>query len=123
MCEHPEGDLLLLARLIEAEAKAEVFQGKVAVGAVVLNRVKHEEFPENIEDVIFQEGQFQCISNGSFAKIAEVGEKSILAAKLASEGEDPSSGALFFFNPAKTRGSWFWQREITAKIGAHVFAK
>jgi N-acetylmuramoyl-L-alanine amidase len=116
-------ELQLLARLIEAEAMAESLEGKVAVGAVVLNRTVHPDFPSAIEDVIYQEGQFQCVSGGSLAKIREPSEESMTAAKKALSGEDPTDGALFFFNPGKVPGSWFWQRPVAAKIGKHVFMR
>jgi N-acetylmuramoyl-L-alanine amidase len=116
-------ELQLLARLIEAESAAESLDGKVAVGAVVLNRLSHNDFPATIQDIIYQKGQFECVSNGALAKIGEPSEESVQAATKAFGGEDPTDGALFFFNPQKTKGSWFWQREQAAAIGNHVFVR
>ena len=63
------GDMVdLLARLINGEARGEPYEGQVAVGAVVLNRVKSSEFPNTISGVIYQKNQFSCITDGQFNK-------------------------------------------------------
>jgi N-acetylmuramoyl-L-alanine amidase len=123
MGEFSDADQLLLAQLIEAESEGESFEGKVAVGAVVMNRLRHPDFPPTIEEIIYQPGQFQCVQNGALAKIQEPKEESLLAAKEALAGEDPTDGSLFFFNPSKITGSWFWRRPVAAKIGQHVFVR
>lgn len=123
MEHYSRDELQLLARLIEAESQAESLEGKVAVGSVVMNRTIHPDFPSTIEDVIYQRGQFQCVANGALAKIQEPSVESFLAAERAFAGEDPTDGALFFFNPAKTPGNWFWRRPVAAKIGDHVFIR
>lgn len=96
---YSEGDLDLLARLITAEADSESYAAKVAVGAVVLNRVKSPLFPNTIAEVIYQSNggvyQFVPVKNGFINRPAT--PDSTRAAKEALNGSDPSGGALFFF--------------------------
>lgn len=115
-------DLELLARLIHGEARGEPYEGQVAVGAVVLNRVKSPGFPNTIREVIFQKNQFIAVSDGQF--YLEPNETAYRAARDALSGRDPSLGALFFYNP-KTAKTLYWlsTRETTVVIGNHVFAK
>lgn len=112
----------LLARLINGEARGEPYQGQVAVGAVVLNRVKSPEFPNTIAGVIYQKGQFSCVTDGQFDK--PIDEKSTVykAAKEAMNGADPTNGALFFYNPKTTKSKWLFSLKTLATIGNHRFA-
>ena len=114
------GDIALLARIIHAEAGAEPYVGKVAVGAVVLNRVQNSKFPRTIAGVVYQPHAFESVSNGIVNRAA--GKDSAKAARDALNGWDPSGGALYFFNPAKTRNRWIWARRIINRYGKHVFA-
>lgn len=115
------GDLDLLARMISAEAGAEPFLGKVAVAAVLLNRIQNPRFPKTVAGVIYQPHAFESVSNGQINMPAS--STSRKAAQAALSGWDPSGGALFFFNPAKVRGrSYVWTRRIIQRIGKHVFA-
>ncbi|MGM0471375.1 MAG: cell wall hydrolase [Bacillota bacterium] len=117
-----DSDVGLLARIIHAEARGEPYRGQVAVGAVVLNRVESSEFPNTIQGVIYQEGQFTPVKNGQFNLKPD--SSSYRAAKEALDGRDPSQGALYFYNPDKARTLWWLStRETTVKIGDHVFAK
>lgn len=111
-----------LAKAIHAEARGEPFKGQVAVGAVILNRVRSPEFPDTIYSVIYQEGQFSSVKDGQIDLKPD--EQSYKAAKDALKGEDPSRNALYFYNPviAKTLW-WLTTREKTVEIGQHVFAK
>ena len=94
----------LLARLISAEARGEPYSGQVAVGAVVLNRIKHPSFPNTLSGVIYQSGAFTCISDGQFNQ--PVAESAYRAARDALNGVDPSGGAIYYFNPRPpARGS------------------
>jgi N-acetylmuramoyl-L-alanine amidase len=111
----------LLARLVHAEAKGETFEGKVAVAEVVLNRVDHHQFPNSIEEVITQEGQFQPIDNGAILESA--GKLDKKAVQVALAFEDPVDGALFFYNPDIADNHWQKNREVTKVIGNHQFAK
>ena len=74
----------LLARLISAEARGEPYSGQVAVGAVVLNRIKHPSFPNTLSGVIYQSGAFTCISDGQFNQ--PVAESAYRAARCAQRG-------------------------------------
>ena len=114
------GDIALLARIIHAEAGAEPYVGKVAVGAVVLNRVQNSKFPRTIAGVVYQPHAFESVSNGIVNRAAS--KDSAKAARDALNGWDPSGGALYFFNPAKTRNRWIWARRIINRYGKHVFA-
>ena len=109
----------LLARLISAEARGEPYAGQVAVGAVVLNRVRHPSFPGSISGVIYQNGAFSCISDGQFWQ--PVAQSAYQAARDALSGSDPSGGAIYYFNPAKTTSKWIWSRPLLVVIGNHRF--
>lgn len=113
------GDVNLLARLISAEARGEPYEGQVAVGAVVLNRVDHASFPNTISDVIYQSGAFSCLDDGQFDE--PVAESAYRAAQDALNGWDPSGGAVYYFNPATATSAWIWSRPLIVEIGKHRF--
>ena len=113
------GDLHLLARLISAEARGEPYLGQVAVGAVVLNRVEHPSFPNTISGVIYQPGAFSCLDDGQFNQ--PISESAYRAAQEALDGSDPSSGAVYYFNPATATSAWIWSRPLIVSIGNHRF--
>ena len=113
------GDLALLARLISAEARGEPYNGQVAVGAVVLNRVEHPSFPNSISGVIYQGGAFTCITDGQFNE--PVAESAYRAAQDAMNGSDPSGGAIYYFNPSTATSKWIWSRPLLVTIGKHRF--
>ncbi|HBC91717.1 MAG TPA: spore cortex-lytic enzyme [Pelotomaculum sp.] len=116
-----QGDVSLLAQVIEGEASNESYLGKVAVGAVIANRTKSASFPHTISGVIFQDFAFESISNGQAYR--PVTSESVEAAQAALAGYDPTGGALFFWNPYKPVSSWIWSRSIITQIGNHVFAR
>ena len=109
----------LLARLISAEARGEPYSGQVAVGAVVLNRIKHPSFPNTLPGVIYQSGAFTCITDGQFNQ--PVAESAYRAARDALTGVDPSGGAIYYFNPSTATSSWIWSRPLITVIGKHRF--
>lgn len=113
------GETALLARLISAEARGEPYEGQVAVGAVVLNRVDHPSFPNTISGVIYQPGAFSCLYDGQFDK--PVAESCYRAAKDALAGVDPTGGAIYYFNPATATSKWIWSRPEILTIGNHRF--
>lgn len=113
------GDVYLLARLISAEARGEPYNGQVAVGAVVLNRVDHPSFPNSISGVIYQSGAFSCLYDGQFDQ--PISESAYRAARDALNGSDPSGGAIYYFNPATATSSWIWSRPLIVVIGKHRF--
>ena len=112
-------DLNLLARLISAESRGESYVGQVAVGAVVLNRVKHSSFPNSISGVIYQSGAFSCLNDGQFWQ--PVADSAYKAARDALNGWDPSGGAIYYYNPVTAKSQWIRSRPIIATIGKHVF--
>ena len=109
----------LLARLISAEARGEPYVGQVAVGAVVLNRVKHPSFPNTIPGVIYQSGAFSCIADGQFDQ--PVADSAYRAADDALNGWDPTGGAIYYFNPNTATSAWIWSRPLILTIGKHRF--
>jgi N-acetylmuramoyl-L-alanine amidase len=111
----------LLARVIEGEAANESFEGKVAVGAVILNRTKSANFPKTVSGVIYQDHAFESVSNGQYNR--PLSEESIRAANTALGGYDPTGGSLFFWNPSKPVSPWIWSRSINTEIGNHVFGR
>lgn len=113
------GDVALLARLISAEARGEPYNGQVAVGAVVLNRIEHPSFPNSLSGVIYQGGAFTCVTDGQFDE--PVAESAYRAAQDALNGSDPSGGAIYYFNPSTATSSWIWSRPLIVTIGKHRF--
>lgn len=116
-----DSDYYLLARIISAEARGESYTGQVAVGAVVLNRVEHPSFPDTIAGVVYQPGAFTAINDGQINQ--PISESSYRAAREALNGNDPSGGALYYFNPDKTSNKWIRTREVILRIGNHLFCK
>ena len=114
-------DTNLLARLIYGEARGEPYSGQVAVGAVVLNRVRSSKFPNTIAGVIYQAGAFDVVSDGQINMTPN--STAIKAAKDAINGWDPSYGSIYYFNPATATNKWIWSRPHTITIGKHRFCK
>ena len=112
-------DHRLLSKLVYAEARGEPYKGKVAVAAVVLNRVRSSQFPNTLSGVIYQKAAFSCVSNGSINNTPNA--DSIRAARDAMNGWDPTGGCLYFFNPSGTNDKWIRTRTIKTVIGNHHF--
>ena len=117
-----DNDLYLLSRMIAAEARGEPYVGQVAVGAVILNRVRHPSFPNSIAGVIYQPRAFSAIDDGQWQK-TPITDSARRAARDALSGWDPTGGAIYYYNPAKTTNKWIYSRPVVTTIGAHVFAK
>lgn len=117
-----DNDLYLLSRMIAAEARGEPYVGQVAVGAVILNRVRHPSFPNSIAGVIYQPRAFSAIDDGQWQK-TPITDSARRAAQDALSGWDPTGGAIYYYNPAKTTSKWIYSRPVVTTIGAHVFAK
>ena len=117
-----DDDLALLCRMISAEARGEPYTGQVAVGAVILNRVKHPSFPNTVAGVLFQPGAFSPVSDGQFYRVT-ITDSARKAAQDALNGWDPTGGAIYFYNPAKSTSQWIFSRPVVLTIGEHVFAK
>lgn len=114
-------DINLLARLIHGEARGESYIGKVAVGAVILNRMESSLFPNTMAGVIYQRGAFDAVSDGQIN--LSPSSEARKAAQDAINGWDPSYGALYYFNPNTATNKWIWSRPVTVVIGNHRFCK
>ena len=112
-------DLYLLAKLIYSEARGEVYEGQVAVGAVVLNRVGDAGFPNTLQGVIYQPWAFTALHDGQFG--LEPNGTAYQAAQDAMNGWDPTYGCLYYYNPRTATSSWIFSRQIIVTIGNHVF--
>lgn len=114
-------DVQLLARAINGEARGENYEGQVAVGAVIMNRVRDANFPNTVAGVIYQPGAFTAVSDGQINVPLDPGSAVVRAAQDALNGWDPTDGALYYWNPATATSSWIWSRKIVKKIGKHNF--
>lgn len=114
-------DVTLLAMVINGEARGESYEGQVAVGAVVLNRVRHSSFPNTIAGVVYQPGAFTAVDDGQINKAIE--SSCFNAARDALNGWDPTGGAVYYYNPRTATNSWIRSRPIIKTIGKHVFCK
>lgn len=112
-------DLMLLARFINGEARGEPYEGQVAVGAVILNRLRNPNFPNTLAGVVYQPGAFTAVVDGQIH--ANMEETSIRAARDALNGWDPSGGAIYYFNPDTATSAWIWSRPLIKVIGKHRF--
>lgn len=112
----------LMARVINGEARGEPYEGQVAVGAVIMNRVSSSEFPNTISGVIYQANQFSCVIDGQINKSIDSASTAYKAAREAINGSDPTGGALFFYNAKTAKSSWLYTRKVVAVIGDHTFA-
>ena len=116
---YTESEIALLARIISAESRGESYEGQVAVGAVILNRVEHPSFPNTISGVIYQSGAFECVANGEIN--SPVASSSKKAAIDAINGYDPSGGAIYYYNPKNTKNKYMLSRPVITIIGNHTF--
>lgn len=114
-------NVTLLAMAINGEARGEKYEGQVAVGAVILNRVRHSSFPNTIAGVIYQPGAFTAVDDGQINKAIE--NSCFNAARDALNGWDPTGGAIYYYNPATATNAWIRTRPIIKTIGKHVFCK
>ncbi len=117
---YSDADINLLARLIYGEARGESYVGQVAVGAVVLNRIKSSSFPNTMSGVIYQRYAFTAVDDGQINLSPNATARK--AALDAMNGWDPSYGALYYYNPKTATSSWIFSRKTTTTIGNHVFA-
>ena len=112
----------LLARIINGEARGEPYEGQVAVGAVIMNRVRSSEFPNTIAGVIYQKGQFTAVTDGQFDKPIAKDSTVYKAAREALNGSDPTGGALYFYDPRYTKSKYLFSLKTITTIGNHRFA-
>lgn len=113
-------DIDLLAHVVSAEARGEPYRGQIAVAAVVLNRIDSRSFPNTVTDIVYQPGAFSCVDDGQLYN--NPSSSSYNAVYEALNGTDPSYGAIYYFNPAKTSNRFIWSRPQIVQIGNHIFA-
>lgn len=118
-----QNDIQLMARCVNGEARGESYTGQVAVAAVILNRVKHPSFPNTISGVIYQKGAFTATVDGQINVPISSSSTVYKACQDAMNGWDPTGGAIYYYNPAKTTNQWIYSREVIAVIGNHHFAR
>ena len=114
-------EVYLLAACIHGEARGEPYTGQVAIGAVILNRVRSSKFPSSIAGVVYQTGAFDAVSDGQIN--LSPGETALRAARDAMNGWDPSGGCLYYYNPATATNKWMLSKPVTVRIGKHVFCR
>ena len=116
-------DLYWLSRIISAEAKGEPFAGQIAVGNVVLNRVRSSQFPNTVKGVIFDTKygtQFSPVSSGTIYNTPT--SSAVMAAKICLEGYSLSTKMIYFYNPKIATSSWIGRtRPYIMTIGNHKF--
>ncbi len=117
---YSSSDVYLLARTIYAEGRGEPYTGQVAIGAVVLNRVRDDAFPNTISGVVYQKHAFTAVTDGQINLTPN--DTAMRAAKDAINGWDPTGGALYYYNPAIATSAWIFDRQTVTVIGKHVFA-
>ena len=116
-------DIQLLARAINGEARGESYEGQVAVGAVILNRVKHSSFPNTIAGVIYEPGAFTAVADWQINHPIAEDSTVFKAARDAMNGWDPTNGCVYYFNPNTATNKWIWSRPLVKTIGKHRFCK
>ena len=115
-----ESDVYLLARTIYAEGRGEPYVGQVAIGAVIMNRIRSPQFPNTVSGVVYQKHAFTAVSDGQINLTPN--DTAMKAARDAIKGWDPSGGALYYYNPAVATSAWIFDRQTITVIGRHVFA-
>lgn len=109
-----------MAHVVNGEARGESYEGQVAVAAVILNRTESNDFPDTIDQVIFQSNAFTAINDGQFRLLP--GNSSYQAVKDAFLGWDPTGGAVYYYNPRIAADQWIFTRTVIKNIGSHTFA-
>lgn len=112
----------MMAKIVHGEARGESFMGKVGVAAVILNRIESSGFPDSIEKVIFQRNAFTAVIDDQY--LLTPTESAYDAVKEALVGgEDPTMGAVFYYNPDGVTDEWIFSRTVLTQIGRHFFAE
>ncbi|MHB1315816.1 MAG: spore cortex-lytic enzyme [Christensenellales bacterium] len=116
-----KNDVYLLAKVVYGESRGEPYRGKVAVAAVVLNRVESPDFPNTISSVVYQPGAFSIVNDGQINLAPD--EESLKAARDALNGWDPTYGCVYYYNPAKTTNKFMLSLKVVVTIGSHRFVR
>lgn len=116
-----DSDLYLMARAVYGEARGESYTGKVAVAAVILNRVKNKSFPNTVSGVIYQPWAFSAVNDGQINM--GTNDECIKACRDAMNGWDPTYGCIYYYNPKTATNAWIRSRPVVVTIGKHVFCK
>ena len=106
-------------QVVYGEARGEVYDGQVAVAAVVLNRIEDDGFPDTMYGVVFQKNAFTCVNDGKY--YLQHNRTAYEAALEAMQGNDPTDGCLYYWKPVTATSKWIWSRSIETQIGNHVF--
>lgn len=118
---YTENEIEMLAKLVHGEARGESFEGKVAVAAVIFNRLNSSKFPNTVQGVIFEPRAFTAIDDGQYYVTPDA--ESYRAVYLAIRGWDPTDGALYYFNPDTATSAWIWTRPQIKKIDQHIYTR
>ncbi|OWZ84714.1 cell wall hydrolase [Natranaerobius trueperi] len=110
----------LMAHAVYSEARSEPYEGQVAVASVIINRVRDDRWPNNVEGVIFEPWAFSPVHDGTFW--LQPNQTAYDAVDDALNGWDPSQEAVFFYNPVTSTSNWIFSRTTITQIGQHVFA-
>lgn len=114
-----QNDIQLMANAVHGEARGEPYEGKVAVAAVILNRVQSPTFPNTVSGVIFEPRAFTAVADGQiWLTPNESAKRAVLD---AINGWDPTGDATYYFNPDTATSSWIWSRPQIKRIGKHIF--
>jgi len=117
--EISDSDIEIIARAIYGEGRGEPYEGQVAIGAVIINRLESPDFPDTVSGVVYQSGAFDAVRDGQINLTPD--NTAYQAALDAVNGWDPTGGALYYWNPATATSPWIWSVPITTQIGRHVF--
>lgn len=114
-----ENDIQLMAQAVYGEARGEPYIGQVAIAAVILNRLNSPTFPNTVAGVIYEPQAFTAVADGQIYNTPnESARKAVLD---AINGQDPTGGATYYFNPDTATNAWIWSRPQIKKIGKHIF--
>ncbi|MBB6449015.1 N-acetylmuramoyl-L-alanine amidase [Geomicrobium halophilum] len=117
---YSDNDIQIMANAVHGEARGEPYEGKVAVAAVIINRTEDAEFPDTANEVIFEPRAFTAVADGQI--YLEPDEESREAVLDAINGQDPSNGAIYYYNPVTATSEWIFSRDVHTEIGKHLFA-
>nr|WP_245705160.1 spore cortex-lytic enzyme [Alteribacillus persepolensis] len=118
---YSENDIQIMSNAVYGEARGEPYVGQVAVAAVIINRIESPTFPNTASGVIFEPRAFTAVMDGQiYMTPNEEARKAVLD---AINGQDPSEGSLYYYNPVTATSDWVAQRPQVKTIGKHVFAK